>query len=89
MGFKIGHRHGLEAETEIIHGLNFYEQLFLTSTKLPWFDVCKVAERFLPALEKEWPRYVTEMRGMFNNFAIRVRVEALQFILTGTVISPN
>ncbi|KAL9595474.1 MAG: hypothetical protein Q9219_006434 [cf. Caloplaca sp. 3 TL-2023] len=64
MDLKIGFQHGQEAKSAILRGLKFYEQLFLESTRMSWSKACEVAENFIPFLQKEFPDYLTEVRGL-------------------------
>ncbi|MCJ1389990.1 hypothetical protein MMC18_002848 [Xylographa bjoerkii] len=62
--FEIGCQHGQGAATEIHRALGFYESLFKRLTKLSWDEVCHEAAKFLPLLEKDWPHYVDEIKGV-------------------------
>lgn len=60
---KIGFQHGRQARSEIARGIKFYEDLFVTSNELSWPEACEFAEKFLPILQREYPDYLTEMKG--------------------------
>ncbi|MCJ1404784.1 hypothetical protein MMC11_008010 [Xylographa trunciseda] len=62
--FEVGFQHGQGAATEIQKALGFYESLFKRLTKLSWDEVCHEASKFLPFLQKDWPHYVDEMKGV-------------------------
>lgn len=59
----IGSQHGQEAKAEIDRGLAFYSELFQKRSGLSWSEVCDVAAKFEPMLQRNWPQYCEEMRG--------------------------
>ncbi len=69
----IGSQHGQAAKVEIDRGLGFYRELFQNTSGLSWPEVCDVAAKFEPVLQKGWPQYCEEMRGRLARQLLSLR----------------
>jgi len=68
--YEIGFQHGQEAADEIIRGLVFYGRFFKDSAKMSWPEVCSNASKFEPILNRNWPHYMDEMKGISEGAGI-------------------
>ncbi|CZR52327.1 related to Acyl-coenzyme A:6-aminopenicillanic-acid-acyltransferase 40 kDa form [Phialocephala subalpina] len=64
MPFEIGVQHGRQAREEIHSSLAFYTELYQRKSKMDWNTASHRAEEFIPVLEKDWPDYVEEIKGV-------------------------
>ncbi|KAK5093949.1 hypothetical protein LTR70_004475 [Exophiala xenobiotica] len=80
---QIGQQHGQQAAAHINGSIAFYEDFFKRNTSKSWSEVQEIAKQFLPYLEKSWPAYLEEMRGIADGakveyetiLALNVRTE--------------
>ncbi|KIX08468.1 uncharacterized protein Z518_03124 [Rhinocladiella mackenziei CBS 650.93] len=62
--YEIGLKHGRTAKEEVRRSVGFYESLFQQNVGYSWPEVRDVATKFLPFLQKSFPDYVNEMKGV-------------------------
>lgn len=67
---QIGYTHGSKASLQISRSIAFYADLFQESAHLDWAGVSKLALDFQPSIEKQWPDYLEEMRGVAEGAAV-------------------
>jgi isopenicillin-N N-acyltransferase-like protein len=80
---EVGYHHGSTAKLQISRSIAFYKSLFQSKSKLDWEEVKEFALKFDSYLQKHWPQYVLEMRGVANGarvtypeiLALNVRTE--------------
>ncbi|PMD39626.1 acyl-CoA:6-aminopenicillanic-acid-acyltransferase [Hyaloscypha variabilis F] len=62
--FEIGYQHGSIAKKEVLGSLSFYTAYYERKARMDWAAASKAAENFLPLLERDWPEFVEEMKGV-------------------------
>lgn len=62
--FEIGFQHGSIAKKEVLGSLSFYTAYYERKAKMNWAAASTVAEKALPLLEKDWPDFIEEMKGI-------------------------
>ncbi|KAK5957348.1 hypothetical protein OHC33_001721 [Knufia fluminis] len=67
---KIGQQHGQQAATQVKGSIAFYNDFFKRKTGKSWPEVQEVAKQFLPYLEKSWPAYLEEIRGLADGAGV-------------------
>jgi isopenicillin-N N-acyltransferase like protein len=60
---QVGLEHGKAAREQILRGLQFYKAYYVEQASLEWPQAVEVALKFMPVLQKDWPDFMTEMRG--------------------------
>ncbi|OQV08963.1 hypothetical protein CLAIMM_13158 [Cladophialophora immunda] len=81
--FEIGRQHGTQAKAEIHGSLAFYTDFYQRKSAMDWATASQRAAEFVPMLERDWPEYVEEMKGVaagsdlpFNTIlAMNIRTE--------------
>ncbi|EED17418.1 Acyl-coenzyme A:6-aminopenicillanic-acid-acyltransferase 40 kDa form, putative [Talaromyces stipitatus ATCC 10500] len=81
--YEIGHRHGSIAKEQVAGSLKFYQAYFLLKSQMDWATAKAHAAKFLPLLQKDWPHYEEEIRGIADGcghtfediLALNVRTE--------------
>ncbi|KAH0154376.1 AAT-domain-containing protein, partial [Aureobasidium melanogenum] len=81
--YEIGHQHGSQASSQIRGSISFYSNLFQQTAKLSWPQVQQTALEFEEVIQKNWPEYLEEMRGIADGaqktladiIALNVRTE--------------
>jgi len=60
---QIGQQHGVAAREHILCSLSFYKEYFVEKASLEWPQATAAALKFMPLLERDWPDFITEMKG--------------------------
>ncbi|TFK50387.1 AAT-domain-containing protein [Heliocybe sulcata] len=68
--YEIGLQHGRAAAIHIARSITFYAGLFQTSAKLGWPAVCERAVEFAPSIQRKFPAFAEEMRGIADGAGV-------------------
>ncbi|EPQ51268.1 acyl-CoA 6-aminopenicillanic-acid-acyltransferase [Gloeophyllum trabeum ATCC 11539] len=68
--YEIGVQHGQAASLHIGRAIKFYAGLFQASAKLDWVGVCEKAVEFAPSIQRKFPAFGEEMRGIADGAGV-------------------
>ncbi|KAJ3548273.1 hypothetical protein NM208_g1089 [Fusarium decemcellulare] len=70
--YEIGHQHGSKAREKVAGSLVFYRGLFQSTCSMDWNAVHQEATKYVAPLQKLYPRYVEEMRGIADGAGVEL-----------------
>lgn len=81
--FEIGRQHGIQATDSVKGSIQFYAEMFESYTGKTWDEITHIAEEFGRNIERRWPRFYEEMKGIadgagctvFDIVALNTRTE--------------
>lgn len=62
--YEIGRQHGSQTKEKIALGIATYRRMFMDYAQLEWETACRMAEAYIPQVEKYDPAIMEEIRGV-------------------------
>jgi isopenicillin-N N-acyltransferase-like protein len=62
--YEIGRQHGIQAADLVKGSIQFYADMFESYTGNTWVEITHIAETFARNIEREWPKFYEEMKGV-------------------------
>ncbi|MGE4486111.1 MAG: C45 family autoproteolytic acyltransferase/hydrolase [Oscillospiraceae bacterium] len=62
--YEIGFGHGSKAKSYVLHSIEMYKEMFITSSGVRWDDAKTVSRKYIPYIKQYDPDILEEMKGL-------------------------